>query len=257
LFGLLYHPHNYHFLWACTTLEGRRKYALETSEIIKEKYDPSLMSGPLGFFVQHMSATPVFAMVRFGEWDSLLRLSRPGDSAVYSRAMWHYGRGVAFAKKGMPELAEKERLVLLSLMKDTTLNAISVGALNSPYPLMDIAGKVVAAEIYVAKKDYQKAIQILQKAIVLEDALNYNEPADWHHPVRQILGAVFIESGNANAAEKVYLEDLKTYPENGWSLYGLHQSLLKQGRKQEAHVVKQRYDKAFAYADIQLTSSRF
>jgi tetratricopeptide (TPR) repeat protein len=257
LFGLLYHPHNYHFLWACTTLEGRKKYTLETGQILSSKYEVSLMLSPFGFFVQHVYSTPIFALVRVGEWDSLLKFTEPVNSAVYARAMWHYGRGVAYAKKGMTEMAEKERIALLPLMKDSTLNDISAGALNTPYAVMDIAEKIIAAEIYVAQKDFDKAIQVLQQTIVLEDALNYNEPADWHHPVRQILGAVLIESGNLKEAEKVYLEDLQTYPENGWSLYGLHQSLLKQGREKEAKLVKQRYDKAFAYADIKLASSRF
>lgn len=257
LYALIYHPHNYHFLWACTTLEGRKSYALETGQILSSKADTTLMSGPFGFFVQHMYSTPIFAMVRFGEWDRLLKMAEPQKNAIYARAMWHYGRGVAYAKTGKADLAEKEGLALLPLLKDTTLTSISAGALNSPNALMDIAGRVLSAEIYVAKKNYDKAILTLTEAVVLEDNLNYNEPADWHHPVRQILGAVLLESGKTKEAEKLYLEDLKTYPENGWSLFGLHQSLLKEGRKQEALQVKSRLEKAFAHSDIKLASSRF
>ena len=196
-------------------------------------------------------------MVRFGEWERLLKVTEPQKNAIYARAMWHYGRGVAYAKTGKTDLAEQQRLALTPLMKDSTLNSISAGALNTPNALMDIAGKVLSAEIYAAKKNYDKAILALKDAVVLEDKLNYNEPADWHHPVRQILGAVLLEKGNIKDAEKLYLEDLKTYPENGWSLFGLQQALKSQDRDEEALLVGQRFKKAFAYADIELSASRF
>lgn len=257
LYSLLYHPHNYHFLWACTTLEGRKKYAIETAKVLSSKFDTSMMLGPFGFLAQHVSATPVFAMVRFGDWDKLLEITEPDKRAIYSRAMWHYGRGVAYAKKGLTDKAEEERLALATLKGDTTLVNISIGALNTPYELMDIADKVVSAEIYLADINYEKAIPVLREAVIMEDNLNYNEPADWHHPVRQMLGAALLESGHFEEAEKVYLEDLATYPENGWSLFGLQQCLTMQGRKEEASSVKLRFDKAFAHADIQLTSSSF
>lgn len=257
LYALLYHPHNYHFLWACTTLEGRKKYALETAHVLRTKADTALMEGPFGFFVQHMYATPIFAMVRFGEWDKLLKMPEPQKNAIYARAMWHYGRGVAYAKKGKTDLAEKEGLALLPLRNDTTLSGISVGALNTPNALIEIAGTVLGAEITIAKKNYDKAILTLKAAILLEDNLNYNEPADWHHPVRQILGAVLLEKGRTREAKALFLEDLKTYPENGWSLNGLLQCLLRESRTDEAKRVRERLEKAFTHSDIQLIGSRF
>jgi hypothetical protein len=54
----------------------------------------------------------------------------------------------------------------------------------------------------------------------------------------------------------VYKEDLKMYRENGWSLMGLYQSLVGQGKENEAKEVKKRFDKAWAHADISINSSR-
>ena len=45
--------------------------------------------------------------------------------------------------------------------------------------------------------------------------------------------------------------------ENGWALFGLHQALLAQGRKDEAALVEQRLKKAWARADVTLSASRF
>jgi hypothetical protein len=56
-------------------------------------------------------------------------------------------------------------------------------------------------------------------------------------------------------AEKVYREDLKRNPENGWSLYGLAQSL--QAQNADTAAIEQRFQKAWARADVKLTASRF
>jgi tetratricopeptide (TPR) repeat protein len=90
----------------------------------------------------------------------------------------------------------------------------------------------------------------------LEDGLLYNEPVDWHQPVREILGAVLLQAGQHELAEKYYQEDLSAYPESGWALIGLYKSLQAQGRSGEAAAVKKRYDKAFKKADVKLSASR-
>jgi hypothetical protein len=52
-----------------------------------------------------------------------------------------------------------------------------------------------------------------------------------------------------------YREDLKRHPENGWSLYGLAQSLKMQGKKVEAAAVRARFERAWQYADFKISSS--
>jgi hypothetical protein len=53
----------------------------------------------------------------------------------------------------------------------------------------------------------------------------------------------------------VYREDLRWNPENGWSLFGLAQSLRAQGKSADAE--EARFRRAWASADVRLTSSRF
>jgi tetratricopeptide (TPR) repeat protein len=83
------------------------------------------------------------------------------------------------------------------------------------------------------------------------------EPPPWYYPVRQSLGAVLLEAGRAKEAEAVYREDLKRYPENGWSLFGLAKSLRAQGRAADAVKVEHRFRRAWAQADVQPIASRF
>jgi len=45
---------------------------------------------------------------------------------------------------------------------------------------------------------------------------------------------------------------LAKFPKNGWSLFGLHQSLKKQNKMDEAAVTKEAFNIAWAKADIVL-----
>ena len=98
--------------------------------------------------------------------------------------------------------------------------------------------------------------KLLEKAIAIEDTLAFREPPQWLQPTRHTLGAVHLKSGNFEQAERVYREDLAKWPNNGWSLYGLYQSLDKQGKEAEAASVYQQYEQAWQHADVELTRSR-
>jgi tetratricopeptide (TPR) repeat protein len=123
--------------------------------------------------------------------------------------------------------------------------------------LTEIAAAVLHAEIAAARNDTKTAVAELRKAIAIEDGLIYGEPPDWFYPVRHNLGAVLLEAGRARAAEKVYREDLARFPDNGWSLFGLAQSLRAQGKTKEAAEIESRFQTAWQYADIKITASRF
>ena len=75
--------------------------------------------------------------------------------------------------------------------------------------------------------------------------------------MRQTLGAVLLQAGRASDAEQVYREDLRRNPDNGWSLFGLAQSLKAQGKTADAGQIDESFRKAWAQADVRLTASRF
>jgi hypothetical protein len=70
------------------------------------------------------------------------------------------------------------------------------------------------------------------------------------------LGAILLAAGRPKEAEEVDRADLTRFRENGWSLFGLWQGLHAQGRGDNARLVRARFDKAWARADLVLTSSR-
>ena len=125
-------------------------------------------------------------------------------------------------------------------MKDESLKAQTTFSTNNGLAILRIAPEVIAGEIAAKRKEWDAATLHLDRAIRYEDALIYQEPPDWHAPVRQNLGAVLIEGGRPDEAEAVFWEDLKKNPENVWSLGGLLQALKAQGKKDEAARIEAR-----------------
>jgi tetratricopeptide (TPR) repeat protein len=170
--------------------------------------------------------------------------------------MRHYARAMAFiAKDRLPD-AEQELERIRTELKDPSLKGQTTFSTNVGTAILRVAPEVVAGEIAAKRKDWDKALLHLERAVRYEDSLIYQEPADWHAPVRQTLGAVLLEAGRPDEAEAVFWEDLRKNPENGWSLFGVMQALEAQGKKDRIDAVRARFDKAWKDADVKLTSAR-
>ena len=254
LYPMAYYPHNLHFLWFASTAEGRSKVAIEAARKAASRVDDATLKAvPLlaGFRV-----VPYFALTRFGKWDEMLNEPEPPDTSAYLRGQWHYARGTAFLGKGQTNDAEQELAKLNEIMKDKSLDQ-PLFSPNTGHAVLSIAQEVLTGEIDAAKKDYDQAIPHLERAVRLEDALVYTEPAEFHFPPRQALGAILLDAGRASEAETVYWEDLRRNRENGWSLFGLMQALKAEGKNADAALVEARFKKAWSRADVTLTNSRY
>lgn len=256
MYPLVYMPHNHHFLWAASTMEGRSEVALRAAEHMAAHQDQKKMREAGYETLQHYWITPLYALTRFGKWDEILRTLAPEEDLVYPTGVWHYAQGMAFTRKGQLDKAVQELEALQAIAANPVLESVTVWDLNTTAHLMKIATEVLAGELAAAQGDYDRAIAHLQAGVSLEDALNYDEPSPWYHPVRQILGAVLLKAGQPAEAEKVYRADLEIFPKNGWSLYGLEQSLKTQEKTEEAKIVKAQFEEAWTYADVVLESSR-
>lgn len=257
VYPLGYVPHNYHFLWATATLEGRSEVALQAARQMAEIVDQDLMREPDLTTLQHYWITPLYGLVRFGHWDEVLAWPEPADDLVYPRAVRHYARGMAFTRKGDRTAAREELEALAGLRDHPDLEWVTVWDINKSRHILDIAIHSLTGELAAAQGDHESAIAALTRAVEREDELNYDEPPTWHYPVRQSLGAVLLEAGRPGRAEEVYREDLARFPENGWSLFGLLEALHRQGEVEEARDVRRRFQEAWRHADVVLTASRF
>ena len=125
--------------------------------------------------------------------------------------------------------------------------------LESAGHILTLARTVLDARIAWARSAQPEAIRLWRIAVGLADKVPYDEPPVFYYPVRESLGAALLLSGNAAEAERVFRDDLAKYPRNARSLFGLHESLLKQGKKSDAAWVKRAFDEAWKDADTRLT----
>ena len=201
---------------------------------------------------------PLFALVRFGRWREILEDTLPPDVAEpYPRAIWHYARGTAYAKTGRIADARRELDALTRLAADPALRQARVKNINPADALVRIAALTLRADIAVAEGRADAAVAMLADATAIEDGLAYDEPHLWLAPTRHALGAALLAAGRAADAERVYREDLRHYPENGWSLRGLAEAQRRQGQADAARDTERRFRIAWRDADVTLPGSRF
>jgi tetratricopeptide (TPR) repeat protein len=200
---------------------------------------------------------PYYALVRFGKWDEILAEQKPAYDASFTRGIWHYARGTALAATGRFDEAQQELVALQKIAADPAAAKETPFSINPPDAILRIAPEVLAGDLAFRRKEYDKAVAHFERAIRFEEALIYTEPPDWHAPVRHWLGAALLEANRPGEAEVVYWEDLRRNRENGWSLWGLHQALIAQDKKDDAALVLDRFKKAWAKADVTLAATRY
>jgi hypothetical protein len=111
------------------------------------------------------------------------------------------------------------------------------------------------AKLARARNDIDAEIASLERAVALQDKLNYMEPPEWHYPIREALGGALLRSGKAAEAEAVFRADLQANPRNGRSLFGLIEALKMQGQTVGVEWVKKEFAEAWKYAPIALKIS--
>lgn len=255
-YPLGYYPHNYHFIAACGTLSGESKSAMIGARQTADHAHKKLMLDPAWGTLQHYYTIPWYIQVKLGKWEDILHSKAPEKNLKYPSAIWHYAQAMAGLSQNKTAEAKQHLAGIKSILKDTTLKSLTIWNINNMHDLCAIAAATVEGEIYAREKNYAQAISLLKQAVAKEDVLNYNEPADWFFSIRHHLGAVLVEAGKYDEAIKVYEQDLKIYPHNGWALKGLMNVYAKTDDKKKYEAVKKEFNEAWKYADIEIASSR-
>ena len=253
IYRMMYYPHNLDFVWHAAGMEGRGAECVRAArdfsagvptDVVLEMPD-----------METAKAAPLLAQALFARWDAVLAEPAPPARMLYVTGAWRYSRGLALNAQGRREEAGRElaalRAVQASVPADRTLaNFFKMSE------MLELASQVLAGEIAARGGDADTAVKHLAEAVRIQDGHWFTEPPPWYFPVRQSLGAALLQAGRAAEAEAVYREDLRRNPENGWSLFGLAQSLRAQNKTAEAAAVDARFRRAWARADVTLTSSR-
>ena len=253
-YRMMYFPHNIDFLWSAASMEGRSAESLRAAREMQAA-TPVEMVRQMADMESGLVA-PLFVLARFGRWDEILAEPAPPADLPFATGSWRFARGLALLRKGDPVAAQAELAALEKAMAGTSPER-TIQIVNKASDILAVETAVLTAEIAAARGDQAAAIAQLEKAVHLQDHLRYMEPPPFYYPVRHSLGAALLAGGRPAEAEAVYRADLKSNPDNGWSLYGLEQSLRVQGKADEATAVKKRFDVAWRNADVKLSASTF
>jgi tetratricopeptide (TPR) repeat protein len=248
VYSLAYYPHNIHFLAFVSTMAGKSAQAIEAARTLKSKVNLDVAKS-VGM-LQEMVPYYVLTLTTFGRWDDVLAEPLPPAEIRFPTAMAHYARGVAYAAKGNFANAKVELDTVMAIDAATPADAEAKAPIS-------IAVHALMGEIATRSGKADEGIAHFRQALAIEDKGLYFEPPKWYYPVRQSLGAALLKAGRNAEAEQVYRDDLKRFPENGWSLYGLAAALKAQGKAAEASAVEKRFASAWTDADVKLTASRF
>jgi tetratricopeptide (TPR) repeat protein len=247
VYPIAYYPHNYHFLSFAAAMIGDQRRAIEAARAVVANVpvDVARQVPPVEPLVAYLHLT----LATFGRWDELLREPVPPEDLRFASGMVQYARGVAFAaQQRWPDAAR-------ALERVRSSNAAMEAGGNKT--LLEIAVHALQGEIALRRDVLPEAEAHFRQAVTLEDGILYFEPPLWYYPIRHSLGAVLLRAGRAAEAERVYREDLRRFPENGWALFGLAQSLEAQARTAEAAEARRRFEQVWAAPEVRLAASRF
>lgn len=248
MYPAMYYSHNLHFLAIAASMEGRFADARKAAAQLVAHVTPMVKDIPM---LEGFLPTEMLVLVRFHRWDDVLQHGGFEESAPSARALWHFGRGMAYAAtRKFPE-AERERQLMFDGAAGIPADA-KLG-FNSSKELLSLAGHLLEGHISLARVSIPAAAEHFQQAARIEDSLAYDEPPDWYIPPRESLGRAYMTASQYAEAEKTFRDELARHPRNGRALFGLWQSLKAQGKKSDAKQAEAEFRTAWKNADVKLT----
>jgi tetratricopeptide (TPR) repeat protein len=249
-----YAAHDQHMLAYAALMTGQSKLSMQYIRQMVKDLPPDFLKEN-SVIVESFLALPMEVMVRFGKCDEVLaEPENYPDYAPFTHTFHHAARAIAFAAKGDTTNARKEQAVFAE-RSQLVPKETAVGN-NTAESILPLVQRMMEGEILIAEGKLDDGLGQLGTALALEDALKYDEPPAWMIPVRHSMGANLLKAGRFAEAEQVYREDLRRLPDNGWSLYGLAESLRRQDKdKAEIAAADARFQKIWAKADLKITSS--
>lgn len=248
-----YYSHNLHFLWFSLVMEGRGADSIKAAEsLLATITEEEVRKDHLK---EQFLPAKLFSLIRFGRWEDMLKEPPPPKGLRLVEGIWRLGRGLGLAATGRLPGAAGEHVALARLTKQFRRTKSQEEKIERDQ--LKIAERLLAGDLAARHQRYEESIKALREAVRIEDALQYSEPPLWPLSVRHYLGSILLLAHRSAEAEAEYQADLKRFPENGWGLFGLAQSLKAQQKSGDAVEVIRRFEKAWTYADVALAASRF
>ncbi len=250
IYPAMYYNHNLDFLASAAMMAGQFATAKNAAGELVTNVTPALAEMAM---LEPFAAKTLFVLLRFARWDDVLRLAAADARFPLLVTLSHFGRGIAHAARGNLAEAERERGAYADARK--AIKPESDWGYNKAKNILEVTDAVLDAWVARARRDDAAAIDAWRIAVIKEDMLSYNEPADWFYPSRESLGAALLRAKRFPEAEQAFRDDLTRNPKNGRSLYGLWQTMLvsrKGPEKPAVEAAEKQFRDAWKYADVML-----
>ena len=224
----IYPSHNLHMLLYSAANDGQAAIAMQAGEDYRRLTGNNLYE--------------ILTRVRFGRWDELLEITSRSDDDIPG-GMWDFAQGYARLKTGEADLAQ----VYLARIKKAAASSEASFRNHPAKNLLGIVAGILEGEIHRESGDPTAAIAPLEYAVILEDELDFDEPEALPFSARHWLGAALLDAQRYEAAEKVFRAELEDHPKNGWSLFGLRESLRAQSKPIEE--IQKQFEDSWARSD--------
>ncbi len=232
----IYPSHNLHMLLFAASMDGQGAVAMQAGKDYAKLTRDTMYQ--------------VLTLVRFGRFDEIPAVtSRPTNDI--SAGMWDFAQGYAKLRMGEADFAR----VYLARVLDAAASSKAAFRGHPAERLLGVVGGILEGEILRAEGNRDGAIAAFERAVTLYTALEYDEPEPLPFAAEHWLGAALLEAGRPADAERVYRSELAHHPHNGWSLFGLRQALVAQGKPTAD--VDADMEKSWARADVWIRASRF
>ena len=239
--------HNGHFLWYAALMEGRGDLALETARASasRSKADHEL--------AEITRSRPLVTLLRLERWDAVLHEPMPTGDKGMAHLMGRYAQGVALARSGQVDAAEK----LLAQIEPDALDMIKSHPLKVysdkvPRGVAEVALERLKAEVALAQGRVDDALAHQAKSVAAGKDIDEFEPPLLAAGSRVVLGDMQMKAGRWAEAEQSFRADLVDHPRSGWALRGLVQALNIQGKVADAEALRQELRLAWRDADAVL-----
>ena len=242
LYKAAYYPHNIHFVMVSAQMGGDGRTAIEAAA----KLDAAIPLDAVKAFaiLQPIKAAPYTTHAQFSDPATILQLAAPPAELVLVTTMYHYARGVAFAAQKDAVNARKEIDAIAQIESAADFKPFDAWGVPAQ-AIVQTARQVALGRLAAAQGDLDGAAKAYESAIAIEDGLTYTEPPYWYYPVRQSLGAVRLQQGRLDEAEKAFRDSLARVRNSGWALAGLAEVQRKKGDTKAERTTRQAYQRAW------------
>ena len=231
-----YPSHNLHMLLYSASYDGQSAIAIQAGKDYRKLTNNSMYE--------------LSTLIRFGRFDEVINNeNKPLDDM--GKSLWLFSKGYSNLKLGNLSAAKTYAQEINSISNST----IEFFRYDSVKALSSTLYNILLGEIYFDEGMWEKSLDAFGSAVMAEDSIGFNEPEALPFSARHWLGSALLKLKMFAEAEKVYREELLDHPNNGWSLYGLKESLKAQNKEQEQ--IEVQFNNSWSRSDTLIVGSKF